>query len=41
MVPKGKPMKVPRSQAGMERFHSLRVMCTLLSLLISCLLRPS
>ena len=27
MVPKGKPMAVPRSQAGQERRHSARDMC--------------
>jgi hypothetical protein len=41
MVPKGKPMAVPRSQAGQERRHSLRVMCALFILFIVAVLRPS
>jgi len=41
MTPNGKPSPVPRIQAGIERFHSRRVMCTRPMVFIIRLLRPS
>jgi hypothetical protein len=41
MQPKGVPMAVPRSQAGIERFQSRLVMCTRLSLFWSSTTLPS